>query len=108
MARFAEKKPGFEGQPAAEFLTSRDQTVQDLMRFFVARGTPVSDAIRYGAFFVGFAVASLASAEGMAGNDAELQRLAKSAHDAVDEGMGAVRAALDSEIGRILRAHRLI
>jgi len=108
MAWFGRKTPEPEVETAPEVLSVRDQTVRDLMRFFLERGTSVPDAIRYSAFFVGFAVANLASIKGAATNDSDRQRLVKMAHDAIDEGMGAVSAALDSEIGRTLRAHRYI
>jgi len=108
MAWFGRKTPEPEVEAAPEVLTVRDQTVRDLMRFFLERGTLVPDAIRYSAFFVGFAVANLVSVKGTSVNDADRERLVKMAHDAIDEGMGAVGAALDSEIGKTLRAHRYI
>jgi len=108
MAWFSRKTPEPEVEAAPEVLSVRDQAVRDLMRFFLERGTSVPDAIRHSAFFVGFAVANLVSIKGATANDSDRQRLVKMAHDAIDEGMGAVSAALDSEIGRTLRAHRYI
>jgi hypothetical protein len=111
MAWFAKKQPDIsdiENQTAPEVLPIRELTTRDLMRFFLARGTSAPDAIRYSAFFVGFAAANLMSVKGMAETDSEAQQLMKLAHDAIDEGMGTVRAARDSEIGRTLREHKLI
>ena|SRR5215472_6067263 len=108
MAWFVKKAPEPEVEAAPEVLTVRDQTVRDLMRFFLERGTSVPDAIRYSGFFVGFAAANLVSVKGAAGSDTDRQRLVQMAHDAIDEGMGAVNAALESEIGKTLRAHRYI
>jgi hypothetical protein len=78
------------------------------MRFFHERETSIPDAIHYSAFFVGFAVASLVSAKGIAETDSEAQQLLQSAYDAINEGVRAVRAALGSEIGTALKAHKLI
>lgn len=109
MTWFVKKTPEPEVEAAApEVLTARDQTVRDLMRFFRERGTSVPDAIRYSGFFVGFAVANLVSVKGATANDPDRQRLVQMAHDAIDEGMRAVGAALDSEVGKTLRAHRYI
>ncbi len=108
MAWFVKKTPEPEVETAPEVLGVRDQTVRDLMRFFLERGTSVPDAIRYSGFFVGFAIANLVSVKGPAVNDSDRQRLVQMAHDAIDEGMSAVGAALDSEIGKTLRAHRYI
>ena len=111
MPWFTKKEPAnpdAEIQAAPEVLPMREQAIGDLMRFFQERGTSVPDAIRYSALFVGFAVANLMSAKGMAETDPEAQQLMKLAHDAIEEGMGAVRAARDSEIGRTLSEHRYI
>lgn len=108
MAWFGKKTREPDVDTAPEVLTVRDQTVRDLMRFFLERGTSVPDAIRYSAFFVGFAVAHLASIKGAAADDSDRRRLVQMAQDAMEEGMSAVGAALDSEIGKILRAHQYI
>jgi S-methylmethionine-dependent homocysteine/selenocysteine methylase len=111
MAWFAKKEPvntDSEIQATAEVLPQREQAIRDLMRFFQERGTSVPDAVRYSALFVGFAVANLMSVKGMAEADSEAQQLMKLARDAIDEGIGAVRAARDSEIGRTLSEHRYI
>jgi len=111
MAWFAKKEPvnpDPETQATPEVLPIREQAIRDLMRFFQERGTSVPDAIRYSALFVGFAVANLMSVKGMAETDSEAQQLMKLAHDAIDEGMGAVRAARDSEVGRTLSEHGYI
>lgn len=111
VAWFAKKEPAdpdAEIQTPPEVLPIREQAIRDLMRFFRERGTSVPDAIRYSALFVGFAVANLMSVKGMAETDSEAQQLMRLAHDAIDEGMGAVRAARDSEIGRTLRDHKYI
>jgi hypothetical protein len=109
MAWFAKKEPvnpDSEIQTTAEVLPQREQAIRDLMRFFQERGTSVPDAIS--ALFVGFAVANLMSVKGMAEADSEAQQLMKLARDAIDESIGAVRAARDSEIGRTLSEHRYI
>lgn len=95
-------------QPTPDVVSPRDLTTQDLMRFFRERGTSVPDAVRYSAFFAGFAAASLVSATDAMETDAEAQRLLKSARDAIDEGFGAVRAALDSDVGKTLKSHKFI
>jgi hypothetical protein len=111
MVWFAKKEPGnqdSEIQTTPEALPLREQAVRDLMRFFRERGTSVPDAIRYSALFVGFAVANLMSVKGVAEADSEAQQLMKLARDAIDEGIGAVRAARDTESGRTLSEHRYI
>jgi len=95
-------------QTTPEVVTPRDQAVRDLMSFFRGRGTSVPDAIQYSAFFIGFAVANFVSAKGTAETDPETQQLLKLAHDAIDEGLGAVRTALESDVGRALRANKHI
>jgi hypothetical protein len=102
------RKPRDEIDTTPEVGTPRDQTVRDLIRFFDARGTSPADAIRFSAFFAGFAAANEASDRGIDNTDAEARCPIRSAHEAVDEGVAAVRAALGSELGRTLRAHRLV
>ncbi|HKX18869.1 MAG TPA: hypothetical protein VJT33_12730 [bacterium] len=69
---------------------------------------PVSDAIHYSAFFAGFAAASLMSANGVTDAEPEGQRIVASVREAIDEGLTAVRQAVDSDVGRTLKAHKYI
>lgn len=93
---------------ARDTLSPRDQTARDLMRFFRERNVSVPDAIQYSAFFVGFAAASLMSANGMTDADPDGQRMLASVREAVDEGVAAVRGAVASDVGRTLKAHKYI
>lgn len=100
--------PDDGGAKTREALSPRDQTARDLMRFFRERNVSASDAIHYSAFFVGFAAASLMSANGVTDTEPDGQRMLASVREAIDEGLTAVREAVDSDVGRTLKAHKYI
>lgn len=96
------------GANPQEALSPREQTARDLMRFFRERKVSVSDAIQYSAFFVGFAAASLMSANGVKDAEPDGQQMLASVRKAIDDGLTAVRRAVDSDVGRTLKAHKYI
>lgn len=97
-----------DGGNTRQALSPREQTARDLMRFFRERNVPASDAIHYSAFFAGFAAANLMSANGVTDAEPEGQQILASLREAIDEGLTAVRQAVDSDVGRTLKAHKYI
>ena len=100
--------PDDGGANTRDALSPREQTARDLMRFFLERNVSASDAIHHSAFFVGFAAASLMSANGVTDAEPEGQRMLSSVREAIDEGLTAVRRAVNSDVGRTLKAHKYI
>lgn len=96
------------GGKTRQILSPREQTARDLMRFFRERNVPALDAIHYSAFFAGFAAANLMSANGVTDAEPEGQQILASLREAIDEGLTAVRRAIDSDVGRTLKAHKYI